>query len=55
MIYNSIDETDPNVPVLLTVNVPPDISSCDNCLFLALSASSFISRAIPLIDFHQRV
>jgi pyruvate/2-oxoglutarate dehydrogenase complex dihydrolipoamide acyltransferase (E2) component len=36
------------LPVLLTVNVPPDISSCDNCLFLALSASSFISRAIPL-------
>lgn len=42
---------EPNDPVLLTVNVPPCISSTVSLPVLALFASSIISLAIPFIDF----
>lgn len=46
-----IDWTEPNDPVLLTVNVPPCISADFNLPVRAFCASSLISRPMPLTDF----
>ena len=46
-----MDWTDPNDPVLFTVNVPPCMYSDFNLHAFTLDASSFISLEIPLIYF----
>ena len=45
-----MDETDPNQPVLLTVKVPPWISSSLSLLLRARAARSWIRWLTPLIE-----